>query len=228
MFENLFNSSQGGSFNNPVLVAANLIAAFLLSLLIAIVYKKTHKGLSYSQTFVLTLIITGMVIAAVMMVIGNNIATAFGVFGAFSLLRFRSAVKDLKDMGFLFLVLAVGMAVGTNNHIIALLTTIIVLSIILILTRINFGSIRKFDYILTFILDTRQAEENSYKSIFLKYLKSNSILNIKTKEDGQVLQLSFSIKFVSESDLEIFINKLENLTGVSEVNLITAKNDIEY
>lgn len=228
MLDSLFDFGQGAVVLSPTIVVINLIIALGLSLLIAIVYKNTHKGLSYSQTFVMTLIIGGIVIAAVMMVIGNNVARAFGAFGAFSLIRFRTAIKDAKDMGFIFLVLAVGMAVGTNNYIIAIATTIIVLSVIYILTKVNFGSIRKFDYILSFILDTRQASENAYKSIFDQYLKSNSILNVKAKEQGNILQLSFSVKFIAEKELDNFTRDMERKEGISEVNLITTKNDVEY
>ncbi|RJQ31654.1 DUF4956 domain-containing protein [Candidatus Parcubacteria bacterium] len=206
----------------------NLIIAFLLSIVISVVYQRTHKGLSYSQSFVMMLIISGVIISAVMMVIGNNVARAFGAFGAFSLIRFRTAIKDTKDMAYIFLVLAVGMAVGTNNYIIAAATTIISLLIILMLYVVNFGSIRKFSYILTFSFDTRVAQENIYKGIFNKYLKFSNVLNVKTIDDGHVLQLTFSIKFIHETEFSDFIAQLEKLNGISQVNLITAKNDVEY
>jgi len=228
MMDEILALDQGVMNYSPETVIINLIVAFLLSLLIALVYKNTHKGLSYSQTFVMTLIISGVVISTIMMVIGNNIARAFGAFGAFSLIRFRTAIKDTKDMGYIFLVLAVGMAVGTNNYLIAIASTIIVLSIIYILTKLNFGSIRKFDYILSLQLDTRTGEENVYQSTFDKYLKSSSILNIKSKDEGRILRLSFSIKVISEKDLKEFTAALEGCDGVSNVQLITAKNDVEY
>lgn len=228
MFNAIFSTNQGVLTLSPGTVILNLILAFVLALLIALVYKSTHKGLSYSQTFVMTLIIAGVVISAVMMVIGNSIARAFGAFGAFSLIRFRTAIKDAKDMGFIFLVLAVGMAVGTNNYLIALAVTVIVLLMIIVLTKINFGALRKFDYILSFNLDSRQTDENIYKPVFDRYLKSNNILNIKAVEQGQVLQMSFSIKFIIEDESREFIANLERLVGLSSVNLITAKNDVEY
>lgn len=230
MLNQLFSFSQSQSVVvlNPLIVGFNLLLAFALTLIIALIYKHTHRGLSYSQTFVTTLIISGIVIAAVMMVIGNNVARAFGAFGAFSLVRFRTAIKDAKDMGYIFLVLAIGMAVGTNNYFIAVATTVVVLVVLFVLYKLNFGSIRRFDYILNFGLDTRANAENVYKSAFDKYLKSNSLLNIKATDGGKVLQLSFSIKFISEADAQVFINELERLNGVSNVNLITAKNDVEY
>lgn len=228
MFNSIFNFDQGIINISPTNVVVNLVLAFVLSIIIAWVYKKTHKGLSYSQTFVMTLVIAGVVISAVMMVIGNNIARAFGAFGAFSLIRFRTAIKDAKDMSYIFLVLAVGMAVGTNNYWIAVITTIIVLAVIFILTKINFGSIRKFDYILSFNLDTRSSEENIYKTIFDKFLSSSNVLNIKAIEQGHILQLSFNIKFITESESQDFVAALERVQGISNANLITAKNDVEY
>lgn len=228
MFNTIFNLDQGILTLSPMTVVFNLVLAFVLCLIIALVYKHTHKGLSYSQTFVLTLIIGGIVICAVMMVIGNNIARAFGAFGAFSLIRFRTAIKDAKDMGYIFLVLAVGMAIGTGNYWIAVATTIIVLVVICILTKINFGSIRKFDYILSFNLDTQQTGENIYKSIFDKYLSRSNVLNIKALQQGKVLQLNFSIKFIIEDESQKFIQDLEKIEGIADVNLITAKNDVEY
>ena len=228
MLDNLFQVGQSAIAIDPIVVAVNLVVAFVLSLLIALVYQNTHRGLSYSQSFLMTLIIAGVVICAVMMVIGSNIARAFGAFGAFSLIRFRTAIKDAKDMGYIFLVLAVGMAIGTNNYIIGVMVTVIVLLVIIVLTKINFGSIRKFNYILTFNLDTRQTQENAYKAVFDKYLKSSNVLNIKAIEQGHVLQLSFSIKFIAEKDLEEFTKTLDGLSGITEVNLITAKNDVEY
>ncbi len=231
MFETLLNSISNQpslGFSDPALVVMNLIIVLVLCLLVAITYQKTHRGLSYSQSYVLTLIIGGLVITAVMMVIGNNIARAFGAFGAFSLIRFRTAIKDAKDMGYMFLVLAIGMAVGSNNYVIAFATTIIVLAVMLVLNRMNFGSIRKFDYILSFHLDTRQNQENAYKVIFDKYLKSSGVLNIKAREQGHVLQLSFNVKFTSEKDSLAFTAELEKLAGISDVVLITAKNDVEY
>lgn len=85
MLDNLLSFGNSGVNLSASLVITNLLFAFVLSLLIAWVYKVTHKGLSYSQSFVLTLIIGGVVICAIMMIIGSNIARAAGVFGAFPL-----------------------------------------------------------------------------------------------------------------------------------------------
>ncbi|MEW6610015.1 MAG: DUF4956 domain-containing protein [Patescibacteria group bacterium] len=213
---------------DPFTALINLALALVLSLVIAWVYKATHRGLSYSQTFVITLVMGGVVIAAVMMVIGNNVARAFGAFGAFSLIRFRTAVKDTKDMGFIFLVLAVGMAIGTNNYFIGAALTLIALAVVAILQKINFGSLRRYDYLLHFQLDTKQAKVEDYRAVFDGYLKSSRVLNMKALEDGTILRMNFSVKFIHDAQAGEFSRALAQLKGIGEVNLITAKNDVEY
>ena len=212
----------------PYTIILNLVLALFASLLIALVYKKTHKGLSYSQTFVITLVLSGLIIAAVMMVIGNNIARAFGAFGAFSLIRFRTAIKDAKDMGFIFLVLAVGMAMGTNNYFIGVLTTIIALLTLIILQKINFGSLRQFDYLLNFDFDAHTHDEAQFRDVFSKYLRSQTMLHVKALEGGKTLQMSFSVKFIKDDEAGAFTQALRAGEGIHHVNLITAKNDVEY
>ncbi|PIZ81358.1 MAG: DUF4956 domain-containing protein, partial [Parcubacteria group bacterium CG_4_10_14_0_2_um_filter_41_6] len=116
----LFNIASQGNFTvfNVIL---NLALTFILALVIALVYKNTHKGLSYSQSFLFTLILISVITTIAMMVIGNSLAIAFGLLGAFSIIRFRTPVKEAKDTGYIFFSLVEGMAVGTNNHVIAII-----------------------------------------------------------------------------------------------------------
>jgi len=222
-------SNAFGEIYTPQTVAINLAFSFLLSLIVAIIYKNTHRGLSYSQAFVINLILVSVIITGVMMVIGNNIATAFGAFGAFSLVRFRTAIKDPRDMSYIFLVLAVGMAVGTNNYDIALFMTVASSLIILALSKLNFASIRKYDYILSFTLKSSNGiRTDVYQEVFSKYLKDRNILNINTMKGGKFLELSFSIKFFNDEEKGEFVKELGEVSDIFDINLIAAKNDIEY
>ena len=175
-----------------------------------------------------TLVLLGVLIGVVMMVIGSSVAVAFGALGAFSLIRFRTAVKDTKDTAFVFFAVATGMAVGTNNYTIAVLGVIMISLIIVILSKMNFGSIRKYDYILTFISDSNQVNNETTKSIFGKYLKTNNLLNVSAKEGGKMLEMTFNVKFFNEEDKTKFITELGAIAGVADINLISSKNDIEY
>ena len=94
-----------------------------LSLIITNVYQITFKGERYSQSFVHTIIIISIIVSAVMNIISDNAGVAFGLFAIFSLIRFRSAVTDAKDIAFMFFGLIVGMAAGLNQIGIAVLLT---------------------------------------------------------------------------------------------------------
>jgi len=212
---------------DPLRIVFNIVLSFLLTIIAAWIYKKTHRSLSFSPSFVFTLILIGPIIAAVMMVIGNSIARAFGAFGAFSLIRFRTVVKDTKDMAFVFWVLALGMAVGTDNYIIALSVLILVAVFIFVLTKINFGSLQKNNFILSFSLDASSSSKEVYKSLFEKYLKFYNLLNLKTSPEKK-LNYTFEIKTDSKKKINEFIFELKKINGLEQVDLLAIKDNVEY
>jgi hypothetical protein len=99
----------GGPFNAQT-VLLSLLLAFVLGQVLAWVYYMTHSGLSYSRSYVQSLILITVVVSMVMTVIGNNIITAFGLMGALAIVRFRNVIKDTRDIAFIFCALVVGMA----------------------------------------------------------------------------------------------------------------------
>ena len=103
-----------------------LCLSFSLSLIIGKVYQVTHKGISYSQGNVQTYVLMAVVVAVIMLVIGSNIARAFSLVGALSIVRFRNAVKESRDVGFVFWAMAVGMACGTRFYLMAVFATIVI------------------------------------------------------------------------------------------------------
>jgi uncharacterized membrane protein YhiD involved in acid resistance len=209
-------------------VVLNIVLTFVLAFVIAYVYKKTHKGLSYSQSFVFTLVIMSVLVSIVMMVIGNSVARAFGLLGAFSIIRFRTAVKDTKDTGYIFFALAIGMAVGTGSYTIAMVGTVLVLLMILLLDKINFGSIRKHEYLLSFVVNHEEGGGASFESVFKKHLKNSMLLNINSKRDGKASEMTYHASFVDEGNKEDFVRELSGMPGVEKVHLITSKDDVEY
>ena len=128
---------------NPQEILINLTLSFILGVIVSIVYKKTHKGLSYSQSFMITNVFVAVIVCMVIMIIGNSLARAFALVGALSIIRFRTVVKDTKDTAFIFWSLATGMASGTGSYFLAISGTIILSIIAFILHKTNFGSIVK-------------------------------------------------------------------------------------
>ncbi|PIR66404.1 MAG: hypothetical protein COU51_03940 [Parcubacteria group bacterium CG10_big_fil_rev_8_21_14_0_10_36_14] len=226
MFD-ILQGAGGGLSINPITIVVNIGLSFGLTVLIALVYKKTHSGLSYSRSFVFTLILMSILISIVMMVIGNSIAAAFTLLGAFTIIRFRTAIKETRDIAFVFWALVTGMAVGTGNYTVAIIATILIMIVVLVLSKIDFGSMKNYDYVLMFNLNS-SSDNNAYKPIFDKYLKYANIINIGTRGEGKALDFTFNIRFIDDKEATNFVKELQNLMEVSNVSLMSSKNDIEY
>lgn len=125
-----------GTFSvTDVLIALTL--SFVLTTIIGTVYQRTHKNISYSQSFVQTLVLVAMVLAVIMLVVGSNIARAFALVGALSVVRFRNAIKETRDVGFVFLAMAIGMTVGTRFYVLAIGATIFICAALMIMHRFD-------------------------------------------------------------------------------------------
>ena len=161
-----------------------------------------------------------------MMILSNNLVRALGVLGIFALIRFRTIIKDTKDIAYLFFVLAMGMAIGTNNYMIAFIGTASLSAIILFMTKYNFGTFVRDGFLLTFIVG-HGFTADSYNNIFNENLSSNKLLQIKTQPDGDQ-EYYFSVSFKGANNQAKFVNQLKSLSGMKLVELITGKDSNEY
>ena len=225
---NIIDTIKFGEIYNPSEILINLIIAFFLGFIISLVYKKTHKGLSYSQSFVLTNIFVCVIVSMVIMVIGNNLARAFALVGALSIIRFRTVVKDTKDTAFIFWSLAAGMASGTGSYFLAISGTAVISMIALVLYYTNYGSIFKSEFIIQFRSRNSAKNKKNYNKIFSEYCKSSTLLNAESSGDGQSLKLSFDIVLKENKTYDEFIQKLSKVSGLFEVVAVAAKNDVDY
>ena len=205
----------------------NIIVASIIGFILSKVYQKTHKGLSYSQSFTQTIFFITVIVSVVMMVIGGSLARAFALVGALSIVRFRTVLKDTKDLVYIFSALAIGMAAGTSNYYLAVIAIAFFSLIAFIFYKTNFGSINKSEFILRFRL-SQENNNTEYLDLFKDLCKRSSLLHIESSVDGNSLLQTIDISLkegVNEKDL---ISRFSKIKGVSEVTLITAKNDIDY
>jgi len=224
ILEGLSGGSSMGFFH----IIVSILLAFVLSVIIVIVYKKTHHSVSYSRSFLNSLIIICSVVSVIMVLIGSNVAAAFGALGALSLIRFRTAVKDPRDIAFMLFVVSIGMACGIGHYEIAVLGTLLICSIIFILNKYNFGSVSHHDFVLTFSLDSNQGTSDVYKPVFSKYITNDQLLNVHTKQSGQIIHFTFSVRFREEQKIHDFIKDMNSTNGISQVDVLSTRDDIEY
>ncbi len=213
---------------SPLSVIINLVLALCAGLIIGVIYKKTHKGLSYSQSFVVTLVLMCITVCAVMMVIGSNLARAFALVGALTIVRFRTVVKDTKDTAFIFFALTQGIASGTGNYVLTVFSTFFIGTVALILARTNFGSMHRSEFILRFRFNRESGDEQAYIDFILERASKSTIIHIEPSSDGVYLTLTYDLSLKSGISSQDIVTGLNSIPGIDNVNLVTATNDIDY
>jgi uncharacterized membrane protein YhiD involved in acid resistance len=208
-------------------VLTNIVLSILLGMFISYVYKATHRGMSYSQSFMLTIVFVTIIVSLVMMIIGNNIARAFALVGALSIIRFRTVVKDTKDTAYIFLALASGMAAGTGSYFIAISGSLIFSMVSFTLHYFNYGAYYKSEFILKFRAPISE-EDSKYIDVINKFTKRSDILHIEPFGDRETVKLTYDLLLKKDTEANKLTYELDRLNNVSEILLIASKHDVDY
>jgi len=204
----------------------SLVLSFILSIIIAYFYRQTHRGLSYSVSFVHTTILMGVTVAIIMVIIGSNIARAFALVGALSIIRFRNAVKESRDVAFIFMTMAVGMATGTGFYMAAVIFTIFVCAAVYFLHRFDIGAMTTHEVMLKVHLPEQLDYHLVFNDVFFRFLHDHSLLSVETIRAGTLLELVYSIQFktnVSDAD---FLGAIRAINGNNKVAILTGQENI--
>jgi uncharacterized membrane protein YhiD involved in acid resistance len=209
-------------------VIGNVFVAMLCGVIIALLYKYTYKGLNYSASFTISIIMLTMITAIVIMVIGNNLARAFGMVGAMSIIRFRTAVKDASDIMFIFFALAVGLAAGVKLYSVAIVGTLFVGSVFLVVTRFSFGLPRNREFLMQITAKGDQVPENPFIDVFRQYCRRQKLVNVKTigQEPHELMEFSYYIKMKDETRGSDLVSDIRKLAGVKSVNLFFDEDEL--
>ena len=208
-------------------IVFTIILSFLLSLVVAWTYKVTYKGVAYTQSFVHTLILMGMVVAIIMLVIGSNIARAFTLVGALSIVRFRNAIKDTRDVGFIFYTMGMGMAVGTRFYLLAVISTMMIAFIWWGISTLNMFAKDVQEQILKVRLPADMSYERLFTPVFTAYLNRYNLIAIETVQAGLLTELVYGIEFKKKADSRAFMEELRRLNDNNKVALITGHHEVD-
>lgn len=204
-----------------------LLLSTVLTALVAYVYKMTHKGTSYTQSYVHTLILMGIITGVIMMIVGSNIARAFALVGALSIIRFRNAVKETRDVGFLFLAMAIGMATGTKFYLLALIATVFICLIILILNRFDLFKQKTISQILKIELPHDIDFESLFDKLFIKHTKVADLISVDSVRSGTATELIYNIVPKKKMNAKEFISGIRELNGNNKVTLVTGYDNTD-
>ena len=223
MVENLFRSIFE---ENSVVSSLSLrdfsvcvIAALIIGLFLAGIYMYRN---TYTKSFVLTLALLPAVVCAVIIMVNGNLGTGVAVAGAFSLVRFRSVPGNAKEISFVFLTMAVGLAMGMGYIGYGMLFGIILGVVILLITRSKFGEMKK-DYKKK-ILKVTIAEDLDYTTIFddifENYTSTSELIGVKTINMGSMFRLEYEVELLDAMKEREMINELRCRNGNLEISCL--------
>ena len=204
-----------------------LSVSFVLGLILATVYRWTHQGFSYARSFLHTMVLATVVITIMIMAIGNNMARGLGIMGAMAFVRFRTPIRDPRDIIFLFASLAIGIASGAQVFDVAIIGAIFFSLTALFLSWSPFASRREFEGLLRFMLPAESPSQPHVHDIFQKYASSAELVAMREAIQGEVQEYSYQIRLLDPSYKTDLVDTLSKLEDISEVSLVMQRTTVE-
>ncbi len=198
-----------------------VLTASVIGFVISLVYLFTHRKDGYSQAFCVSLILLAPIVGMVILVIGNNVATAFSLAGAFALVRFRSAPGDPKDIAFVFMSVTMGLTCGLGYWIYALLAAAILCVIILILHFTNYAGKNKSTYELKITVPETLNYVGAFDEVLDKYCTAYRMIRVKSVDFGALFEISFSVTLKDNKQIRLMMDELRTLNGNLKIMLTT-------
>lgn len=202
-------------------IALALSLSFVLSAVIGWIYRATHRNVSYSQSYVQTLVILGMLISLIMLVVGSNIARAFALVGALSVVRFRNAIKETRDVGFIFLVMGVGMACGTRFYTLAVVATVAIGLIILVMYRFSWFELNVQRQVVKVQVPPDGDYPAAIQDALLRHTTEFELVSLESIRGGALTELMYTVRLKKGSEPSDLISALSGLTAGQRVTVLT-------
>jgi uncharacterized membrane protein YhiD involved in acid resistance len=204
-----------------------LVLSFVLCLMVAYFYRQSHRGLSYSVSFVHAMIIMGVTVSVIMLIIGSNIARAFTLVGALSIIRFRNPIKDSRDVAFIFVTMAIGMAVGTGFYLTAVTFTLFASFMAYALTRFEIGQTSRREMLLKVTVPDSVPFDRVFNDVFYRHLREHALLSVEPLRETSQLELVYSLEFKARSDRAAFLEEIRTLAPGGRVALLTGQDNVD-
>lgn len=205
-------------------IAFSMIIGFIIS----ITYMKTADHGNYTQNFALTLILLPMIISLIILLIGSNVARAFSLAGAFSIVRFRSAPGNPKDISYIFFSMAAGLACGVGFYAYAVLFTVVLCLIMVVLGLLKFGCKKVSHRNLKITIPEDLNFEGVFDEILKKYTKSYVLSKVKTVDMGSLFELDYNVILKEDAEQKRFIDELRCKNGNLTIALSVSADRDEF
>jgi len=204
-----------------------LLLAYLTGQTIAWVYMITHSGLSYSRSFVNSLVVMPILVSLVMQVLSNNLVTAFGLLAVFAIVRFRNILRDTLDTTYVLATIVLGMASGTQRFSVAIVGCVLVTAVLLFLWYTAFGSRHRYDLIVNLHWARPLSELVALIRLLDRHSLKTHCASQRSNEGYEGLDLSYRVLLRDSNRVGDLLKELRELEGVSRVTSLKAEDESE-
>ncbi|MBP6716893.1 MAG: DUF4956 domain-containing protein [Acidobacteria bacterium] len=210
----------GGPAIPPLVVALRLIVALLLGLVVSFIYRRTRAAEDIAPSFPATLVLLAVLIAMVTQVIGDNIARAFSLVGALSIVRFRTVVRDTQDTAFVIFAVIIGMAVGASDIAVALIGIAVVGVGAWMFKPHAAASSSTGDvgFVLT-IRTTLGLDLQPILTVIDTFVQRRRLRAIGTAKQGLSIEASYTVQLRADRAADEFISTINRIDGLQSVEL---------
>ncbi|MCH8475268.1 MAG: DUF4956 domain-containing protein [Opitutales bacterium] len=227
MLESLFFGDQANEPIHTARVLLGLLMAFGAGQVLAWTYMLTHSGLSYSRSYVNALVLIPILVAMVMMVLSNNLITAFGLMALFAIVRFRNILRDTLDTCYILAGITLGMACGTARYSTAIAGLILICGILIYLYYTSFGARHRYDMILNFHWGRPMEEMNDLRQLLKSYSLRTICASQRSQDEGVGTDLSYRLLLRDPQRMDELVRKIREFDGTSRVTGLSAEKESE-
>jgi hypothetical protein len=212
---------------NVTTLILGLLLAMLCGQILAWVYMLTHSGLSYSRSFVNSLVVMPILVALVMQVLNNNLVTAFGLMAVFAIVRFRNILRDTLDTTYVLSVIVMGMACGTQKFATAIIGCAVIVAVLLALWYTAFGSRHRYDLLLNLHWARPLADLIELNRLLARHSLRSHCASQRSNEGYEGTDLSYRLLLRDFNRVEDLLHEVRELSGVSRVTSLKAEDESE-
>jgi uncharacterized integral membrane protein len=226
MIDSIFAQVTAGTELTLMNALLTIITAIVLGALISVTYMKTQTN--YTQSFTLTMIVLPVIVAIIILLIGSNIARAFSLAGAFSIIRFRSAPGDPKDIAFVLFTMAAGLACGVGSFGYAVLFTIILCVLMFVLKVTNFGAKKAAQKLLKVTIPESLGYEEAFEEVFKMFDIAYELKKVRTTELGSLYELVYVVTIDHLTSQKEFLDAIRCRNGNLDITLTMSPTAAEF
>lgn len=208
-----------------------IIASFATSLalcsIITLAYRKTHVGVSYSRSFVQSLVLSGIVSCIMIIAVGNNLARGLGILGALAIIRFRTPIRNPRDIIFLFASLAIGISAGSQLYLVAIAGTLTFALTALVLDWSPYSTKQTFEGLLRFSSPMKSKQESDISSVLSQFSSNVELIAMRDSSQGERVEYAYQIRLLHPSLKSELIRALNDIGDIDDINFVMQRETVE-